>query len=159
MKMLRQLTFLLALSLAPFAFGASAVTQSAVTYSIDGAIMTAAAGETIEIPDGSSFELIRGAISVTGTASINAGNGTAAVQNGSMFVQVQGDKARVSNIGDGSSQVTFTEPSGDVTEVDVGAEIFSALQGTDTVVIEVDDNDFDLPDFDVDPNLPVGSPI
>jgi len=158
MKMLRHITAFLALAIAPIAFGASAVTQSAITYSIDGSIMTAAAGETIEIPDDATFQLIRGAISVSGTATINAGNGTASVQNGSMFVQVQGDKARISNIGDPSSEVSFTEPDGDVTDVDAGSEIFSSLAGSQTLVLEVEAiNDFDLPDFDVNPV--VGSDI
>jgi ferric-dicitrate binding protein FerR (iron transport regulator) len=152
MKMLRQLTVLLALALAPLAFGATITAQSAVTYSVDGSIMTLNAGDVLEIPDGATFELVRGAVSVTGTAKVNAGNGTATVTGGSMFVQVQGDRARVSNVGTGSGTVSFEKPNGEVTSISAGSEVFSAVAGADTLVVLVEDiNAVDLPDFDVDP--------
>ena len=152
MKMLRHLTVLLAIALAPFAIGATITAQSAVTYTVDGSILTLNAGDVLEIPDGTSFDLVRGAVSVSGSASVNAGNGTATVTDGAMFVQVQGDRARVSNIGTADGSVSFKTPDGEITPINAGSEIFSAVAGAETLVVLVEDiNAVDLPDFDVDP--------
>lgn len=158
MKMLRQITVFLALALAPAAFCATITANSAVTYTDGGVVKTLAAGDTLTITDGDTFELVRGAISVSGTAAVDAGNGTAEVSGGSMFVEVKGNRARVSNIGD-SGAVSFTKPSGDETSIDSGSEIFSAASTTDTLVVVVEEiGATDLPGFDVDP-VPTGTPL
>lgn len=157
MKILRQLSVFLAIALAPVAFCASITAQSAITYTEDGVTKTLAAGETASIPDGSTFALVRGAVSVQGTANVNTGNGTAAVTGGSMFVEVSGNRARVSNPPGATGTVTFTKPTGEVTTIATGSEIFSAIDGVNTLVVVVDViGDLDLPGFEIGP---IGTPL
>lgn len=153
MKMLRRLTILMAVVLAPIAFGATITAQSAVTYNDGGQIKTLAAGESLEIPDGSTFSLARGSVTVTGTAKVDVGTGVAVATNASMYVEVKGNNAKISNVSPTSAgQVSFVKASGVETIIETGNEIIASVGSDDSLtVVEQEITPVDLPDLDVTP--------
>lgn len=106
--MKKTLSAFLAIALTSIA-SAAIVAETPVTYTIDGGTpVQASPGDTI--PESGAIAIINGAATVSGTSSVELGNGTVSANGGTAQVERRGSRSLVSSTG--TPGVEYTSASG-----------------------------------------------